>query len=75
MQNFFARIIPFILLGIAIVAFAFGLILLTYLLIFGALVGLVLFAISWLKNKFFPPKHLTKPQSTEKTGRTIEHDK
>lgn len=68
MQNFFARLIPFVLLGMAIVAFAFGLLLLTYLLIFGALVGLALFAISWIRDKFFAKKQLTKSR-----GRTIEH--
>lgn len=75
MPNFFARLVPFILLGIAIVAFAFGLILLTYLFVIGAIVGLTLFLISWIRNKFFPNKNMTKPQQSQRRkGRTIDHD-
>lgn len=72
MPNFFARLVPFIMLGIAIVAFAFGLILLTYLFIFGAFVGLTLYLIAWIRERFFPNKNLTKPQ--KRKGRTIDHD-
>lgn len=71
MANFIAKLIPFILLGVALVAFAFGLLLLTYLLFFGALIGLVLFAVSWIKQKFFASKDLTKRSS--KSGRIIDH--
>ncbi|MHB1946695.1 MAG: hypothetical protein ACYCQI_01100 [Gammaproteobacteria bacterium] len=72
MPNFFARLVPFLFLGIAIVAFAFGLILLTYLFVFGAIVGLTLFLIVWIRDKFFPSKSLTKPQ--KRKGRTIDHE-
>jgi len=71
MQKLFAKITPFIVLGIAIVAFIFGLVLLSYLLFFGAMVGLALFAFTWIKEKFFPPKALTRPK---KHGRTLDHD-
>lgn len=73
MPNFFARLIPFVLLGIAIVAFAFGLILLTYLFIFGAIVGLILFLINWIRAKFFPTKKMTK--HNKPTGRTFDQEK
>lgn len=66
MSNYIARLIPFIMLGIAIVAFVFGLILLTYLFVFGAIVGLVLFAVSWIKAKLSSKKQMTK------RGRTID---
>lgn len=74
MRNFIAKLIPFILLGIAIVAFGFGLVLLTYLLFFGAIVGLILYLATWIKERFFTSKHLVKPRNTIKRGRTIDHD-
>jgi hypothetical protein len=75
MRNFLARFIPFVFLGIAIVAFAFGFLLLMYLFIFGALVGLVLFTFSWIKAKFFRSKQMVRTQKQPpKQGRTIDHD-
>ena len=68
MQSFIARLTPFILLGVAIVAFVFGMILMAYLFIFGALIGLAIFAIAWLRSKFFPAKTLVK------SGRTYNHN-
>ena len=73
MQRFFRQFIPFILIGIAIVAFAFGIILLAYLFLFGALIGLVLFIIAWIRAKFFPRTTLTK-RDKNKTGRIIDSD-
>lgn len=73
MQKLINGIVPFIVLGIIIVIFVFGIILLSYLLIFGALVGLVLFLIAWVKEKFFPSKHMTTTKN-KKPGITIEHD-
>lgn len=72
MQRFISQLIPFLLFGIAIVAFAFGIVLLAYLFFFGALVGLALFIASWIKNKFFPPKQPT--QVEPKTRRVIDSD-
>lgn len=69
MRKFIKQLAPFFLLGIAIVAFSFGILLLFYLLLFGALVGLVLFSISWLRNKFFPSKKTTLKKNT---GRVID---
>ena len=71
MQNLFARLVPFIFLGIAIVAFIFGLMLLTYLFVFGALVGLVLFTVAWIRQKFFASKQISVPK---RRGQTIDHD-
>lgn len=71
MQRFLQQLVPFILIGIAIVAFAFGIMLLAYLFLFGALLGMVLFTISWLKNKFFPPK---TPTRIVRSGRVIDSD-
>ena len=72
MDNFFARLMPFLMMGVALVAFAFGLLLLTYLFVFGALIGLGLFLISWVKQRFFPSKQIMKPP-VERRGETIDH--
>ncbi len=60
------------MLGFMIVVLIGGLILLSYLLIFGVIVGLILFCVSWLKDKFFPSKEVSK--TTPKSGRTLDHD-
>jgi hypothetical protein len=70
MQNLIGRIVPFIFLGIMIVIFVLGLILFSYVLIVGAIIGVALFFIAWLKEKFFPTKEIQKPPR----GRTFEHD-
>ena len=72
MHNLFPKIIPFLLIGIAIVAFSFGIVLLAYLLFLGAIVGMVLFIISFIRDKFFPKK--PKPSVTKKSGHTIDSD-
>lgn len=73
MGKFLSRLLPFIFLGIAIVAIAFGMLLLFYLFAIGAVVGLILFLITWIKDKFFPPPKLPKP-TEKKSGRTIDSD-
>jgi len=74
MKRFINQLIPFILLGIALAAFAFGIILLAYLFLFGALVGLVLFAVNWIRSKLFPPKTLPKVNKPPQSGRIIDSD-
>lgn len=72
MQRFFKQLAPFLLIGIAIIAFAFGIMLLAYLFFFGAILGLLLFLVSWIREKFFP---LKSPTPTKKTsGRIIDSD-
>jgi hypothetical protein len=73
MQRFFSQLIPFLLLGFAVVAFTFSIMLLAYLFFFGALIGMGLYLISWVKQKFFPPKNVTKPLK-KRTGRIIDTD-
>jgi hypothetical protein len=72
MQRIISKLIPFLLAGIAIVAFAFGILLLAYLFLFGAIIGLILFLITWIRNTFFPRKLPTKTH--KKTGRIIDSD-
>lgn len=72
MRPFFARLLPFLFLGILIVIFAVGLIIFSYLLIFGALVGLVLFIVMSIKEWLFRKKN-NYPTPTTKKGRTYDH--
>ncbi len=73
MKNFLGKLIPFIFLGMMLVIFVVGLILLSYLLIWGAIVGLVLFLIAWVREKLFPRKQLTQSKKPP-SGRIIDHD-
>ncbi len=73
MRNLLAKIIPFLFLGMMLVILVVGFVLLSYLLIFGAIVGLILFVIAWVRDKLFPSKHLTKTNQP-KSGRIIDHD-
>lgn len=70
MQKLVNQIIPFLLAGVAIVAFTFGIMLLAYLFLFGAAIGFVLFLISWIRQRFFAPKTPVKPQKP--SGRIID---
>jgi hypothetical protein len=70
MQKIFRQLLPFIFIGIALVAFAFGILLLAYLFLFGALVGIILFIISWIREKFFPTKNIITQH--KKKGRIID---
>ena len=74
MRRLLQQLLPFIILGIGIVALAFGLILLAYLFIFGAIVGAVLFLINYLQAKFSRSTALSKKPHT-KPGRTIDSDR
>lgn len=74
MQKLLNQLIPFFLAGIALVAFAFGIIILAYLLFLGAIIGFVLFAISWIRKRFFAPKTMVKPTEKPKSGRIIDSD-
>jgi hypothetical protein len=71
MKNIYAKIMPFFMLGIALVLIFYGLILLAYLFVFGAIVGMVLFGIAWIKAKFFASSNFSVPK---RRGHTIEHD-
>jgi hypothetical protein len=72
MQRLLNRIAPFIMIGIALVAFAFGIFLLAYLFLFGAIIGMILFIITWVKETFFHSKKSIRPKT--KQGRTFDSD-
>lgn len=67
----FNRLKPFILAGILLVVLAFGLVILAYIMLIGALAGLVLFAISWIRQRFFQTHEKKPPQPS---GRIIDSD-
>lgn len=75
MQSIFKKLIPFIFLGIMIVLFVVGLIVLSYLLIFGAIVGVILFIIAWIRDQLFNKRQkIQYPEVKKKSNRTIDHD-
>lgn len=70
MRRFLSQLVPFILIGVALVALAFGIVILAYLFFIGAIVGFFLFLLSWLRQKFFPSKKRNLPPL--KGGRIID---
>lgn len=74
MRKLLDRFVPFIFLGIVIVALVAGLVLFSYLLIFGAIVGMVLFAMTWIRDRFFPKKDMTVHRKPPRQGQTYDHD-
>lgn len=70
MQKLINQVLPFVLIGVIIVAFTFGVMLLAYLFLFGAVIGFLLYLAAWVKSRFFAPKVSNKP--LKKTGRTFD---
>ena len=70
MQRALAQFIPFIMLGVSL-AFAIGLfIMFSYLLVWGVLIGGVIWLFALLKNLWFPRK-----EKHTRKGRIIEHER
>lgn len=72
MRHFLNQLLPFLLLCIAVVAFVFGIVLLAYLFLFAAAVGVIIFIYAWIRNRLFPRKKPVKP--VQKSGRIIDSD-
>lgn len=72
MRKFIESLVPFFFVGVALVAFTFGLILLAYLFLFGALAGIVLFAINWIRRKLASKESLPTKPAQKKDGRVID---
>lgn len=73
MRRIISLLLPLFLIGVVLGIFVLGIILLSYLFIFGALVGLVLIVISKIKGIFFPPKITIQP-TQKQSGRIIDSD-
>lgn len=74
MKPIMQKIAPFIAAGIFIVALTFGLVLLAYLFVFGAILGSVLFVINWAKEKFFKKNKQQETPPSQPSGRVIDSD-
>ena len=74
MRTFLARLIPFIFLGIMIVFLVIGLLILSQLLIYGAIIGCVLFFFAWLRELLFAKKTRLPIEKKSTQGRTIDHN-
>ncbi|HTM63897.1 MAG TPA: hypothetical protein VL360_05290 [Gammaproteobacteria bacterium] len=70
-MRFLNRIIPFLIAGMILVMLAFGMVLLAYIFLIGTVVGIALFAVSWIRERFFA--RTPKPPA-QKQGRVIDSD-
>ncbi|MDP1602165.1 MAG: hypothetical protein Q8M03_02785 [Legionella sp.] len=68
-QQMLQTLIPFLLIGVALSLIVGLVIMFSYVLLWGILIGGVLWIISVIKNFLFPTKALTKTE-----GRIIEHN-
>lgn len=69
-QQIFEPLVPFIILGVAIALIIGLLIMLSYVLVWGIVLGGILWLAVIVKNLLFPPHTADKNE-----GRVIEHDK
>lgn len=67
-----ARIMPFISLGIFIVLLVVGIVFLSYIFVIGAVVGLIIYAIAWIRIKFAGKTTQATPSTQH--GNIYEHD-
>lgn len=74
MRQILNKLMPFLILGVGIVAFTFGLMLLVYLFLFGALVGAVLFLVNKVRHYFKQPMTHKTNAPQQKPGRIIDTD-
>jgi ABC-type transport system involved in cytochrome bd biosynthesis fused ATPase/permease subunit len=69
-NNFLNRLLPFLGIGIVLVVIIIALLFLSSLFVIGALVGLVLFIIAYVKKRFFS----AKKSNLVRKSKTYEHD-
>lgn len=67
MKALLMRFVPFLVFGIIIVLFFISLVLLSYLLLFGAVIGVVMFIVASIREKFFRNRCIKESP----TGRTF----
>lgn len=71
----FDTLIPFIMIGMAVALFLALLFLFSYVLIWGLILGGILWLIATIKQYLFPPaKTETEIITTKQEGRIIDHD-
>ena len=72
-KQFISQFLPYIFVGVRLAVFVARAIILSYVLIWGLIVGTILFIIAAIKNKFFNKKPAANdPEQPQ--GRIIEHD-
>lgn len=71
LNQYVTRILPYLFLGFVLVLFVIGIIIFSYVLIIGTIIGLVLFSISYLRTRFLSKKQQIKPT---RPPRTIDHE-
>ncbi|MFZ2315010.1 MAG: hypothetical protein WAW86_05050 [Gammaproteobacteria bacterium] len=74
MRRLLNQLMPFFILGVAVIVFLFGIMLLAYLFLFGALVGIIFYLFNKIRDYFYPRKNLTVPPTSHKSGRIIDSD-
>lgn len=71
MRELIEKVAPFFIIGIGIAMAVALLVIFSYILIWGLLIGSVLGLIAWIKTRFFPAPSQNR---TPHEGRIIEHD-
>lgn len=69
LQQFLKSLVPFIAIGFAIALAISLLVMFSYVLVWGLLIGGILWIFSLIKNYFYPTQTIEKHE-----GRIIEHD-
>lgn len=70
----FENIVPFIIAGIAIALFVGLLFMFSYVVIWGLIIGAILWLITLIKQFIIPNSTPKSKTSSQSTGRIIEHD-
>lgn len=72
MRRLFNKLMPFLIAGIMLAVMAFGIVLLAYLFLIGTVIGMILFAINWVRERYFSPPKKEPPR--QPSGRVIDSD-
>lgn len=73
LRNLLRQLSPFIVLAVMLLFFSFGLVILFYVILASFVISFVLFAVNWVRNRFFnPTKQASKKE--QKQGRVIDSD-
>lgn len=68
------QLLSFVYLGIVLVLFVAGIVVFSWLLLIGAITGLILFLLAWIRQTFFLKSRNMMQKTPEKQGRIIDHD-
>ncbi|MDX1901586.1 MAG: hypothetical protein SFW66_06230 [Gammaproteobacteria bacterium] len=74
MNQLTRQLVAFLYLGIVVVLFVAGIVIFSWLLLIGAITGLILFLIAWIRQTFFIKRRNTMQRKPENPGRVIDHD-